>query len=64
MILRRDSLRAAVVAWAPGSLGATFAHVPWFDVLLIMTGPPVAAAVAGLLFAGRQPPLISRQPLG
>ena len=54
---------AAVVAWAPGSLAATLAHVPWVDVLLILTGLPVMAAAVGWLFAGRQPPVISRQPL-
>jgi putative ABC transport system permease protein len=54
---------AAVTAWALGSLGATFAHVPWVDVLLILTGLPVVAAVVGWLFAGRQPPVISRRPL-
>jgi putative ABC transport system permease protein len=54
---------AAIVAWAPANLGGTFAHVPWADVLLILAGLPVAAVVAGWLLAGRQPPLISRQPL-
>jgi putative ABC transport system permease protein len=54
---------AAVVAWAPGSLGATLAHVPWADVLLILAGLPLMAAVVGWLFAGRQPPAISRHPL-
>ena len=54
---------AAIVAWAPTSLGGTLAHVPWADVLLILAGLPVAAAVAGWLLAGRQPPAISRQPL-
>ncbi|MGH3122845.1 MAG: FtsX-like permease family protein [Streptosporangiaceae bacterium] len=54
---------AAIVAWAPTSLGGTFAHVPWADVLLILVGLPVAAAVAGWLLAGRQPSVISRQPL-
>ena len=54
---------AAVAAWAPGSLAATLAHVPWPDVLLILAGLPVAATVVGWLFAGRQPPAISRQPL-
>jgi hypothetical protein len=37
--------------------------VPWADALLIPAGLPVAAAVAGWLLAGRQPPAISRQPL-
>ena len=34
---------AAVVAWAPSALGATFALVPWADVLVILVGLPVAA---------------------
>jgi putative ABC transport system permease protein len=54
---------AAIVAWAPTSVVGTFAHVPWADVLLIVVGLPVAAAVAGWLLAGRQPSVISRQPL-
>jgi putative ABC transport system permease protein len=54
---------AAIVAWAPTNLAGTFAHVPWADVLLIVTGLPLAAAMAGWLLAGRQPPAISRQPL-
>lgn len=54
---------AAIVAWAPTSIGGTLAHVPWADVLLILAGLPVAAGVAGWLLAGRQPPAISRQPL-
>jgi putative ABC transport system permease protein len=54
---------AAIMAWAPTSIGGTFANVPWADVLLILGGLPVAATVAGWLFAGRQPSIISRQPL-
>ena len=54
---------AAVIAWAPGSIGATLTLVPWDDVLLILAGLPVAAAVAGWLLAGRQPRVISRQAL-
>ncbi len=54
---------AAIIAWAPTSIGGTLAHVPWTDVLLILVGLPVTAAVTGWLLAGRQPPLISRQPL-
>jgi putative ABC transport system permease protein len=54
---------AAIIAWAPASIGGTFAHVPWADVLLILAGLPVAAAVAGWLLAGRQPPATSRRPL-
>ncbi len=54
---------AAVAAWAPSDLGATFALVPWRDVLLILAGLPIAATMAGWLLAGRQPSGISRQPL-
>jgi putative ABC transport system permease protein len=54
---------ATIIAWAPTSVGGTFAHVPWADVLLFLVGLPVAAAVAGWLLAGRQPSVISRQPL-
>jgi putative ABC transport system permease protein len=54
---------AAIIAWAPTNLIGTLAHVPWADVLLILVGLPVAAAVAGWLLAGRQPSIISRQPL-
>jgi putative ABC transport system permease protein len=46
---------AAIIAWAPASLGGTFARVPWADVLLILGGLPVVATVAGWLLAGRQP---------
>lgn len=54
---------AAVAAWAPSELRATFALVPWNDVLMILAGLPIAAATAGWLLAGGQPPVISRQPL-
>ena len=54
---------AAVAAWAPGDLGATFALVPWDEVLVILVGLPIAAAMAGWLLAGRQPPVISRRLL-
>ena len=54
---------AAVAAWAPSDLGATFALVPWDDVLVILVGLPVAAAMAGWLLAGRPPSVISRRAL-
>jgi putative ABC transport system permease protein len=53
----------AGVAWARSSLSTTFGDVPALDLLLILAGLPVAAAVGGWLLAGRQPPAISRQPL-
>jgi putative ABC transport system permease protein len=42
-----------------GELGS----VPTGNLLVILVGLPVIAAVAGWLLAGREPPAISRQPL-
>ena len=53
----------AAVAWAHGSLGAVFTHVPGIDYLLILAGLPLAATAGGWLFAGREPPVIARQPI-
>jgi putative ABC transport system permease protein len=53
----------AVVAWAHGSLGAIFTHVPRIDYLLILAGLPLAATAGGWLLAGREPPAIARQPI-
>jgi putative ABC transport system permease protein len=38
-------------------------HVPARNLLLILIGMPVLAALGGWLFAGRQPSLVSRQPI-
>jgi putative ABC transport system permease protein len=53
----------AVLAWAHGSLSAMFGDVPLSDVLILLAGLPLVAAVAGWLLAGREPPLIARQPI-
>jgi hypothetical protein len=53
----------AGVTWARSSLSSTFGDVPVVDLLLILVGLPLVAAVGGWLLAGRQPPAISRQPL-
>jgi putative ABC transport system permease protein len=37
--------------------------VPTWNLLVILAGLPLVAAAAGWLLAGRQPPVISRQPL-
>jgi putative ABC transport system permease protein len=42
---------------------ASLASVPLVDLLLLSLGLPMAAAVAGWLLAGREPPAISRQPI-
>ena len=37
--------------------------MPVLDLLLILIGLPVAAAIGGWLFAGREPAAIARQPI-
>jgi putative ABC transport system permease protein len=38
-------------------------HVPLPNLLIIVVGLPVMAAVGGFVFSGRQPSLVSRQPI-
>jgi putative ABC transport system permease protein len=52
-----------VIAWAHASLGSTLLPVPAADLVAVLVGLPVAAAVASGLLAGRQPAAITRQPL-
>ncbi len=53
----------AGLAWARSSLSAMFGDVPLTDVLILLIGLPLIAAAAGWLLAGREPPLIARQPI-
>jgi putative ABC transport system permease protein len=53
----------AGLAWAHGSLSAMFGDLPLSDVLILLVGLPLIAAVGGWLLAGREPPLIARQPI-
>jgi putative ABC transport system permease protein len=53
----------AVLAWAHSNLSVMFGDVPLADVLVLLIGLPLIAAVAGGLLAGREPPLIARQPI-
>jgi putative ABC transport system permease protein len=53
----------AVLAWAHRDLSAMFGDVPLDAVLILLIGLPLIAAVAGWLLAGREPPLIARQPI-
>ena len=59
------TLAAAIagVAWARSSLSVTFGDVPTADLLALLVGLPVVAALGGWLLAGREPAIISRQPL-
>ena len=54
---------AASMVWAHGSLSALFGDVPLTDVLILLAGLPLVAAAGGWLLAGREPPLIARQPI-
>jgi len=53
----------ATIAWYHGSLSAIVTNVPVADLLAILAGMPSAALAGGWLLAGRQPPMITRQPL-
>ncbi|MGD0559420.1 MAG: FtsX-like permease family protein [Streptosporangiaceae bacterium] len=53
----------AGLAWAHGSLSAMFGDLPISDVLILLVGLPLVAAAGGWLLAGREPEVISRQPL-
>ncbi len=51
------------LAWAHASLSALFGDVPLADVLILLVGLPLVATAGGWLLAGREPPLIARQPI-
>jgi putative ABC transport system permease protein len=53
----------AVIAWAHGTLGTMLSPVPTADLIAILVGLPLVATTGSWLLAGRQPPVISRQPL-
>jgi putative ABC transport system permease protein len=46
-----------------GGLGALFTTVPVTNLLIILVGMPLVAAVGGWIFAGRQPRDLGHQPL-
>lgn len=53
----------ATVALFRSQLSERMTHPPVLDLVLIVVGLPVIATVGGWLLAGRQPPVISRQPI-
>jgi putative ABC transport system permease protein len=53
----------AGLAWARSSLSTTFGNIPAVDLVVILIGLPVVAAIGGWLLAGREPAAIARQPL-
>jgi len=62
-VLGAAGATVAGVAWARSSLTITFGDFPVPDVLAVLAGLPLVAAVGGWLLAGRQPQVIARQPL-
>ena len=53
----------AAMAWTHSGLSATAGGVPPSDILILLIGLPLAAAIGGWLFAGREPPAVARQPI-
>jgi putative ABC transport system permease protein len=53
----------AGMAWTRSGPSATVGGVPPSDILILLIGLPLVAAVGGWLFAGREPPAVARQPL-
>jgi len=53
----------AGLAWTHSSLTATAGGVPVTDIVILLIGLPLVAALGGWLFAGREPPAIARQPI-
>ncbi|HEX6521006.1 MAG TPA: FtsX-like permease family protein [Streptosporangiaceae bacterium] len=53
----------AVLAWGHSSLSNILNNVLVTDVLILLIGLPLVAAACGWLLAGREPTVISRQPL-
>jgi putative ABC transport system permease protein len=53
---------AALLAWHRSDLGP-LGHVPVVNLIVIVVGLPLIAAVGGWLFAGGEPPVIARRPL-
>jgi putative ABC transport system permease protein len=53
----------AALAWAHSSLSTLFNDVLLTDALTLLVGLPLVAAAGGWLLAGREPPMITRQPI-
>ncbi len=53
----------AGMAWTHSDVTATAGGVPITDIVILLIGLPLVAAVGGWLFAGREPPAIARQPI-
>ncbi len=63
VILGMGGAVIAGLAWARSSLSAMLGDLPLTDVLILLAGLPLVAALGGWLLAGREPEVIARQPL-
>jgi putative ABC transport system permease protein len=55
---------AVLTAGYLSDVGGTLARVPILHLLVLAVGTPIAAAFAGWLLGGREPPAQARQPIG
>jgi putative ABC transport system permease protein len=53
----------AAMAWLHKGPTATAGGVSPTDIVILLIGLPLVAAIGGWLFAGREPPAVARQPL-
>lgn len=53
---------ASLLVWYRSDLSALH-RVPWVNLIVILACLPTLAAVGGWLLAGREPPMMARQPL-
>jgi putative ABC transport system permease protein len=53
----------AGMAWTHSGVTATAGGVPITDIVILLIGLPLVAAIGGWLLAGREPPAIARQPI-
>ena len=53
----------AAMAWSHSGLSATAGGVPITDIVILLIGLPLVAAVGGWLLAGREPSTVARQPI-
>jgi putative ABC transport system permease protein len=54
---------AGTAAFYHHYLDLVFTHLPMRDLVILLVGLPLAAAVGGWIFAGREPPAIAHQPI-
>jgi putative ABC transport system permease protein len=64
VILGTAGALTVLIAGYLSDVGGTLSRVPILHLLVLAIGTPIAAASAGWLLAGREPPALTRQPIG